>query len=158
MDLRKQCQQFAVDLLDQTRTSNELAIILNHDPDLSAYQFGDRMSLHRLTQAIYYKQKTVYIIRCVRERPSSFFKMFSFSVCGARKHSTAAIVHLVWRFAWISAQNSVRQDAVHSQGGPAVSHVLSDLYGCPQLSDWPVDAQALHEISNTRLLLLVLLM
>ncbi|XP_037811373.1 transient-receptor-potential-like protein [Lucilia sericata] len=57
MDLRRQCQQFAVDLLDQTRTSNELAIILNYDPDMSTYQPGDRMSLNRLTQAIYYKQK-----------------------------------------------------------------------------------------------------
>lgn len=46
-----------MDLLDQTRTSNELAIILNYDPNISTYQPGDRMSLHRLTQAIYYKQK-----------------------------------------------------------------------------------------------------
>uniref|UniRef100_A0A1I8N2Y0 Transient receptor ion channel domain-containing protein n=1 Tax=Musca domestica TaxID=7370 RepID=A0A1I8N2Y0_MUSDO len=57
VELRRQCQQFAVDLLDQTRTSNELAIILNYDPDMSTYQPGDRMSLSRLTQAVYYKQK-----------------------------------------------------------------------------------------------------
>ncbi|XP_073813847.1 transient receptor potential-like [Musca autumnalis] len=57
VELRRQCQQFAVDLLDQTRTSNELAIILNYDPDISSYQPGDRMSLSRLTQAVYYKQK-----------------------------------------------------------------------------------------------------
>ncbi|XP_065366954.1 transient-receptor-potential-like protein [Calliphora vicina] len=57
VDLRRQCQKFAVDLLDQTRTSNELAIILNYDPDMSTYQPGDRMSLNRLTQAINYKQK-----------------------------------------------------------------------------------------------------
>ena len=31
--LRKQCQQFAVDLLDQTRSSKELAIILSHYDD-----------------------------------------------------------------------------------------------------------------------------
>ncbi|XP_068145669.1 transient-receptor-potential-like protein isoform X1 [Drosophila tropicalis] len=57
MELRRQCQKFAVDLLDQTRTSNELAIILNYDPQISTYEPGDRMSLNRLVQAIAYKQK-----------------------------------------------------------------------------------------------------
>nr|XP_016929688.1 transient-receptor-potential-like protein [Drosophila suzukii]XP_016929689.1 transient-receptor-potential-like protein [Drosophila suzukii]XP_016929690.1 transient-receptor-potential-like protein [Drosophila suzukii] len=57
MDLRRQCQKFAVDLLDQTRTSSELAIILNYDPQMSSYEPGDRMSLTRLVQAISYKQK-----------------------------------------------------------------------------------------------------
>ncbi|XP_017120408.1 transient-receptor-potential-like protein isoform X2 [Drosophila elegans] len=57
MELRRQCQKFAVDLLDQTRTSNELAIILNYDPQMSSYEPGDRMSLTRLVQAISYKQK-----------------------------------------------------------------------------------------------------
>lgn len=59
MELRRQCQKFAVDLLDQTRTSNELAIILNYDPEMSTYEPGDRMSLNRLEQAIMYKQKKV---------------------------------------------------------------------------------------------------
>lgn len=57
MELRRQCQKFAVDLLDQTRTSQELAIILNHDPDAPPYLDGDHMSLARLEQAIDYKQK-----------------------------------------------------------------------------------------------------
>ncbi|XP_022229777.2 transient-receptor-potential-like protein isoform X1 [Drosophila obscura] len=57
IELRRQCQNFAVDLLDQTRTSNELAIILNYDPQMSSYEPGDRMSLSRLVQAISYKQK-----------------------------------------------------------------------------------------------------
>lgn len=57
LELRKQCQQFAVDLLDQTRTSQELAIILNHDPDAPPYMDGDHMNLARLEQAINYKQK-----------------------------------------------------------------------------------------------------
>ncbi|XP_030388495.1 transient-receptor-potential-like protein [Scaptodrosophila lebanonensis] len=57
IELRGQCQKFAVDLLDQTRTSNELAIILNYDPEMSTYEPGDRMSLTRLVQAISYKQK-----------------------------------------------------------------------------------------------------
>lgn len=59
VELRRQCQNFAVDLLDQTRTSNELAIILNYDPEMSTYQPGDRMTLSRLTQAVNYKQKKV---------------------------------------------------------------------------------------------------
>ncbi|XP_063238100.1 transient-receptor-potential-like protein [Bacillus rossius redtenbacheri] len=56
MELRRQCQQFAVDLLHQTRSSQELAIILNHDPD-SSYEEGEPMKLTRLELAINYKQK-----------------------------------------------------------------------------------------------------
>lgn len=61
MELRRQCQKFACCLLDQTRSSNELAIILNYDPTISSYEPGDRMSLTRLVQAISYKQKKVGI-------------------------------------------------------------------------------------------------
>lgn len=57
MDLRRQCQQFAVDLLDQSRSSSELAIILNHDPESPPYQEGEPMKLARLELAIDYKQK-----------------------------------------------------------------------------------------------------
>lgn len=67
MDLRRQCQKFAVDLLDQTRTSHELAVILNYDPEISTYKPGDRMSLRRLTEAINYKQKKVIDTSCGRQ-------------------------------------------------------------------------------------------
>ncbi|KAI4463490.1 transient receptor potential channel [Holotrichia oblita] len=57
LELRKQCQQFAVDLLHQSRTSEELAVILNHDPDKPSYEVGEQMTLARLELAITYKQK-----------------------------------------------------------------------------------------------------
>ncbi|CAG9767036.1 unnamed protein product [Ceutorhynchus assimilis] len=57
MDLRRQCQKFAVDLLHQSRSSTELAIILNHDPDNPPYKEGEHMKLARLELAIMYKQK-----------------------------------------------------------------------------------------------------
>ncbi|XP_023310819.1 transient-receptor-potential-like protein [Anoplophora glabripennis] len=57
MDLRLQCQQFAVDLLHQSRSSQELAIILNHDPESPPYEEGEHMKLARLELAIQYKQK-----------------------------------------------------------------------------------------------------
>lgn len=57
LELRRQCQQFAVDLLDQSRSSLELAIILNHDPNSPPYRDGDHMKLARLELAIDYKQK-----------------------------------------------------------------------------------------------------
>lgn len=50
---------FAVDLLDQSRSSQELAIILNHDPDEPAFVDGDHMKLARLELAIDFKQKKV---------------------------------------------------------------------------------------------------
>lgn len=58
-ELRRQCQQFAVDLLHQSRSSQELAIILNHDPESPPYEDGERMKLARLELAINYKQKKV---------------------------------------------------------------------------------------------------
>ena len=36
--LRKQCQDFATALLDHTRSSYELEVLLNYDPDGPAYQ------------------------------------------------------------------------------------------------------------------------
>lgn len=61
LELRRQCQKFAVDLLDQSRSSQELAIILNYDPESPPYYDGDQMKLARLELAINYKQKKVYI-------------------------------------------------------------------------------------------------
>ncbi|KAF9424359.1 hypothetical protein HW555_000498, partial [Spodoptera exigua] len=57
LELRRQAQMFAVDLLDQSRSSQELAIILNHDPDEPAFVDGDHMKLARLELAIDFKQK-----------------------------------------------------------------------------------------------------
>ncbi|XP_073998927.1 transient-receptor-potential-like protein [Rhodnius prolixus] len=57
MELRRQCQQLAVSLLDQTRSSSELAVILNHDPESPPYEEGEHMKLARLELAITYKQK-----------------------------------------------------------------------------------------------------
>lgn len=61
LELRRQCQKFSVDLLDQTRSSQELAIILNYDPENEdqEYKAGDHMTLKRLEMAINYKQKKV---------------------------------------------------------------------------------------------------
>jgi hypothetical protein len=65
--LRRQCQQFAVDLLHQSRSSQELAIILNHDPDSDLYDDGEQMKLARLELAIIYKQKKVCVNRINRK-------------------------------------------------------------------------------------------
>lgn len=62
MELRRQAQQFGVDLLDQSRSSQELAIILNHDPDEPPFADGEHMKLARLELAIDFKQKKVRTI------------------------------------------------------------------------------------------------
>ncbi|KAM7351321.1 transient receptor potential cation channel gamma isoform 2-T2 [Cochliomyia hominivorax] len=56
-ELRKQCQDFATALLDHTRTSHELEILLNHDPTGPVYEHGERMHLNRLKLAIKLRQK-----------------------------------------------------------------------------------------------------
>ena len=57
--LAKQCQEFAVALLDQTRGSKELEIVLNHNTSGPVNETGERMNLSRLKLAIKYKQKKV---------------------------------------------------------------------------------------------------
>lgn len=57
------CQDFATDLLEQTRGSKELEIILNHDASNPGTnedpQVDEKMRLCRLKLAIKYKQKNV---------------------------------------------------------------------------------------------------
>lgn len=56
--LRQQCQTFATSLLDHTRTSKELEIMLNYNPwDIDCWEPGERQTLGRLKLAIKYKQK-----------------------------------------------------------------------------------------------------
>merc|ERR550532_3334328 len=57
LSLRRQSQDFGTALLDHTRSSYELEVLLNYDPDGPAYQHGERMHLKRLKLAIKYKQK-----------------------------------------------------------------------------------------------------
>lgn len=56
-ELRQQCEQFAVDLLRQTRNSQELDVILKHDSE-NAPSIGS-MNLRLIELAIKYKQKNV---------------------------------------------------------------------------------------------------
>lgn len=58
-ELRKQCQEFATALLDHTRTSHELGVLLNHDPTGPVFEQGGRMHLNRLKLAIKLRQKKV---------------------------------------------------------------------------------------------------
>lgn len=62
-ELRRQCQQFAVDLLDQIRNSEELATVLNHEQDrlCKNYTEPNLLQLPLLRQAIKYKQKKVNV-------------------------------------------------------------------------------------------------
>lgn len=57
--MRNQVQAFASALLDHARTSNELEIMLNYDPDGDIWVPGERQTLERLKLAIKYKQKAV---------------------------------------------------------------------------------------------------
>lgn len=59
--MRLLCQTFATALLDHARTSNELEIMLNYNPqDIDVWEPGERQTLDRLKLAIKYKQKMVF--------------------------------------------------------------------------------------------------
>lgn len=61
--MRTQCQSFATALLDHTRTSYELEVMLNYNSRLTHDKLGwipgERQTLDRLKLAIKYKQKSV---------------------------------------------------------------------------------------------------
>uniref|UniRef100_A0A8D3B909 Transient receptor potential cation channel, subfamily C, member 4a n=1 Tax=Scophthalmus maximus TaxID=52904 RepID=A0A8D3B909_SCOMX len=56
-ELSQQCKQFAKDLLDQTRSSRELEMILNYRDDISLLEEESNNDLARLKLAIKYHQK-----------------------------------------------------------------------------------------------------
>uniref|UniRef100_A0A146KZM0 Transient receptor potential protein n=6 Tax=Lygus hesperus TaxID=30085 RepID=A0A146KZM0_LYGHE len=59
-EMRSGVQEFATSLLDHARTSTELEIMLNYDPEagpMDVWQPGDRQTLERLKLALKYKQK-----------------------------------------------------------------------------------------------------
>lgn len=59
-ELSHQCKQFAKDLLDQTRSSRELELILNYRDDINPLEDeGNNNDLARLKLAIKYHQKEV---------------------------------------------------------------------------------------------------
>lgn len=62
--LASKCQDFAVDLLEQTRGSRELNIILNHDTTSTGMDDSgsEKMMLSRLKLAVKYKQKKVRLV------------------------------------------------------------------------------------------------
>ncbi|XP_017784473.1 PREDICTED: transient receptor potential protein-like [Nicrophorus vespilloides] len=56
-EMRTFVQGFATTLLDHVRTSSELEILLNYDPEGDVWEPGEHQSLERLKLAIKYKQK-----------------------------------------------------------------------------------------------------
>ncbi len=59
--MRQSVQEFATSLLDHSRTSHELEVMLNFNPipGSDIWEPGDRQTLERLKLAIKYKQKMV---------------------------------------------------------------------------------------------------
>ncbi|MEQ2173856.1 Short transient receptor putative channel 4 [Goodea atripinnis] len=60
-ELSRICKQFAKDLLDQTRSSKELNIILNYRDDINPLMDANTNDLARLKLAIKYSQKEVRV-------------------------------------------------------------------------------------------------
>lgn len=57
IEMSARCQDFATSLLDHVRTSLELEVMLNHNPEGDPWSPGERQTLERLKLAIKYKQK-----------------------------------------------------------------------------------------------------
>lgn len=77
-ELSQQCKQFAKDLLDQTRSSRELEMILNYRDDINLLEEEGNNDLARLKLAIKYHQKEVSMLILIIHKPKSpKYKVFS---------------------------------------------------------------------------------
>lgn len=71
--MRSQVQTFATALLDHVRTSEELEILLNYDPEGSLWEPGQHQTLERLKMAINYKQKLVCLTNKFNHKNQNHF-------------------------------------------------------------------------------------
>lgn len=94
-EMRQSVQEFAKDLLDHTRTSNELEIMLNFaaDATVDAWEPGFRQTLERLKLAINYKQKQFVAHPSVQQLLASIWyegmhaaHMWRQTFCGKRSY------------------------------------------------------------------------
>ncbi|KAG5869514.1 hypothetical protein JTB14_035111 [Gonioctena quinquepunctata] len=84
--MRNQVQSFATSLLDHARTSHELEIMLNYDPEADeTWVTGERQSLERLKLAIKYKQKAFIAHPNVQQLLAS--------ICGQDWNDVSCIFH-----------------------------------------------------------------
>jgi len=80
-NLSKQVQEFATELLDQTRGSEELETILNHDTESPMSEDDTEvMTLSRLRLAIKYKQKEVSIVFSFHQLDNICFSSISINI------------------------------------------------------------------------------
>ena len=119
---------FATALLDHTRSSGELEILLNHDPAGPVYQHGERMTLQRLKLAIKYRQKKVSddFFRCLLLIQLDWIC----SVCRSPKRPAAAGQHVVRGAAWL----------------PSDEHDPPGHGDCQDRSDLPLLLHLLHRL------------
>lgn len=147
--LAKQCQDFAVDLLDQVRGSKELEILLNYDRYSPVRDRGDRMDLARLKLAIKYKQKKVKPCkRCLikYDKRWEFYTKFSVTVCVPCQLPATTGFYLVRRVARF-------QKAAHNlQGSPNDSHfssfpgALNHLHHSSEEQNGTVHEETIHQV------------
>lgn len=77
--MRQNVQLFATSLLDHSRTSHELEVMLNYNPlpGTETWEPGDRQTLERLKLAINYKQKQVSNIIWINLREQTCNGLFT---------------------------------------------------------------------------------
>lgn len=143
--MRQNVQAFAAALLDHSRTSRELDIILNHNPDGEAWEPGERRSLERLKLAIKYGQKGVSA-NSFRVKTHQTQNYTRFPVCCPSERAAVVGGDLVRRLARIPAQR--HGPAAHGGGktGRHVSCVQLVLYASAKFRKRPVCDQAIREI------------
>lgn len=127
--MRQNVQEFATSLLDHTRTSHELEVMLNYNPlpGFDVWEPGDRQSLERLKLAISYKQKQVRFIselQLISIKTDFFIR----TVCSPSKCTTIACIAMV---RWIARFSTQKYDRSIDSSGSSwlyVSRVQYDLY------------------------------
>ena len=144
-ELRKQCQDFATALLDHTRSSFELEVLLNHDPVGPAFQPGDRMSLSRLKLAIKYRQKRVSVYQISMPQPY-YVGPVAHAVCRTFQRPAAFGVNMVRRVAGISAEKYAAPEHGSDSHWTFISAFLALLRPGALLSSRKNTPKAFHQV------------
>lgn len=157
--MRQNVLEFATSLLDHTRTSHELEVMLNYNPlpGFEVWEPGDRQSLERLKLAISYKQKQVRFthLDAVRLAIDSIHKHNHFwcwrsnVVCGSSQCPTVAGLAMVRRIARLSSQKYVGPIDSSGPAGLHVSRVQHDLHICTEFGEGKIHEKTVRQIHHS---------
>lgn len=122
-ELSQQCKQFAKDLLDQTRSSRELEMILNYRDDINLLDEEGNNDLARLKLAIKYHQKEVINVNISFISLAFTFTLSRHGGTGTRALGMGKLAKLIFMFPGLNLPLPIRNVCFVMYDHSHTSHV-----------------------------------